>query len=60
MKTQIDTVIERAIMAGKIVGTVVIVIKDGETVYSRAAGYADREVGKPTEWLKSAHSRKIR
>ncbi|OCJ19842.1 penicillin-binding protein [Agrobacterium sp. B131/95] len=49
MKTQIDAVIERAIMAGKIVGTVVIVIKDGETVYSRAAGYADREIGKPTE-----------
>ncbi|CAN7746356.1 serine hydrolase [Rhizobium leguminosarum] len=49
MKTQIDAVIERAIMAGKIVGTVVIVIKDGETVYSRAAGYADREVGKPAE-----------
>lgn len=49
MKTQIDAVIERAIMTGKIVGTVVIVIKDGETVYSRAAGYADREIGKPTE-----------
>lgn len=49
MKTRIDAVIERAISAGKIVGTVVIVVKDGETVYSRAAGYADREMGKPTE-----------
>lgn len=49
MKTRIDTVIERAITAGKIVGTVVIVVKDGETVYSRAAGYADREIGKPIE-----------
>jgi CubicO group peptidase (beta-lactamase class C family) len=49
MKTRIDAVIERAIVAGKIVGTVVIVVKDGETIYSRAAGYADREIGKPTE-----------
>ena len=49
MKTRIDAVIERAIMAGKIVGTVVVVVKDGETVYSRAAGYADREMGKRTE-----------
>ena len=48
MKTRIDAVIERAIMAGKIVGAVVVVVKDGETVYSRAAGYADREMGKPT------------
>lgn len=49
MSARIDEVIERAIMAGKIVGTVVIVVKDGKTVYSRAAGYADREIGKPTE-----------
>ena len=49
MKAQIDAVVERAIMAGKIVGTVVIVAQDGETIYSRAAGYADREIGKSTE-----------
>lgn len=49
MKTRIDAVIERAIMAGKIVGTAVIVAKDGQTIYSRASGYADRETGKPTE-----------
>ncbi|MGO7906889.1 serine hydrolase domain-containing protein [Rhizobium leguminosarum] len=49
MNALIDAVIESAIMAGKIVGTVVIVVKDGETVYSRAAGYADREIGKLTE-----------
>lgn len=49
MKARIDAVIEEAISVGKIVGTVVIVAKDGETVYSRAAGYADREMGKPAE-----------
>ncbi|MDL2410205.1 serine hydrolase domain-containing protein [Rhizobium calliandrae] len=49
MKMQIDAVIDKAIMAGKIVGTVVIVVREGETVYSRAAGYADREIGKPAE-----------
>ncbi|MBB3428628.1 hypothetical protein FHT85_005654 [Rhizobium sp. BK312] len=32
MKTRIDAVVERAIIAGKIVGTVVIVVRDGETV----------------------------
>ncbi|NTJ68445.1 beta-lactamase family protein [Agrobacterium rhizogenes] len=49
MKERMDAVIETAIRTGKIVGTVVIVKKDGETVYSRAAGYADRESGKATE-----------
>ncbi|NTJ66335.1 beta-lactamase family protein [Agrobacterium rhizogenes] len=49
MKMRIDAVVERAISAGKIVGTVVIVVRDGETVYSRAAGYADREIEKPIE-----------
>jgi len=47
MKMGIDAVIDKAITAGKIVGTVVILVKDGETVYSRAAGYADREIEKP-------------
>lgn len=49
MKARIDAVMERAIRDGKIVGTVVIVTEDGETVYSRAAGHADREMGKPIE-----------
>jgi CubicO group peptidase (beta-lactamase class C family) len=49
MKARIDTIIEKAIETGKIVGTVVIVVEDGEIVYSRAAGYADREMGKPVE-----------
>ncbi|GES46348.1 serine hydrolase [Rhizobium dioscoreae] len=49
MKTGIDAVIEKAITSGKIVGTVVIVVKNGETVYSHAAGYADRETQKATD-----------
>lgn len=49
MKMGIDAVIDKAITAGKTVGTVVIVVKDGETVYSRAAGYADREIEKATD-----------
>lgn len=49
MKARIDAVMDSAIRAGKIVGTVVIVTKGGETVYCRAAGYADREMRKPVE-----------
>ncbi|MBB4571815.1 serine hydrolase [Rhizobium leucaenae] len=49
MKARIDAVMEKAIRACRIVGTVVIVTKDEETVYCRAAGYADREMGKPVE-----------
>ncbi|MGO7335714.1 serine hydrolase domain-containing protein [Rhizobium leguminosarum] len=49
MNARIDAVIESSIAAGKIVGTVVIVVKGGETVYSRCAGYANREIGKLTE-----------
>lgn len=32
-----------------IVGAVVLVARDGEIVYERAAGFADREAGKPVE-----------
>ncbi|ASA21232.1 serine hydrolase domain-containing protein [Paenibacillus donghaensis] len=43
LKTYIDQVIERTLSEKRIVGTVVQVSIDGELVYSRAAGYADRE-----------------
>ena len=43
----IDEVIDTAIASGKLVGTVVLVAKDGEIVYRRAAGMADREAGLP-------------
>ena len=33
----------------RIVGTVVLVAERGETVYGRAAGFADREAGQPMQ-----------
>jgi CubicO group peptidase (beta-lactamase class C family) len=40
---RLDSAIDRALASQKIVGTVVIVAKDGKIVYRRAAGLADRE-----------------
>ncbi|NYT64915.1 beta-lactamase family protein [Alcaligenaceae bacterium] len=40
---KVDTVIDQAMADQRIVGTVVLVVKDGELVYQRAAGLADRE-----------------
>jgi len=41
--TRLDAAIDRAIVERRIVGTVVIVSRDGHVVHRRAAGYADRE-----------------
>jgi CubicO group peptidase (beta-lactamase class C family) len=41
----VDCVIDGAIARERIVGTVVLVAVDGELVYHRAAGYANRETG---------------
>lgn len=41
----IDKVVDEAIAAGKLVGTVLLVARDGEIIYCRAAGLADREAG---------------
>ncbi|MBW6420487.1 beta-lactamase family protein [Rhizobium sp. XQZ8] len=43
----IDDVVDAAISSKKLVGTVVLMAKDGEIVYRRAAGMADREAGLP-------------
>lgn len=43
----IDDVVDAAISSKKLVGTVVLMAKDGEIVYRRAAGMADREAGFP-------------
>ena len=43
---RLDAVIDGALGA-RIVGCVVLVAHDGETVYARAAGEADREAGRP-------------
>src|SRR5438270_12986859 len=43
----IDSAIDRALGEARIVGAVVLVAQDGEIVYRRAAGLADRERGTP-------------
>jgi CubicO group peptidase (beta-lactamase class C family) len=43
----VDAVVDEALEAGRVVGTVVLVQHHGEPVYARAAGYADREAGIP-------------
>src|ERR1700722_9037757 len=47
MQSRIDALIDRAISDRKIVGAVVLVEKNGERAYARAAGFADREARKP-------------
>ncbi|MPQ70501.1 serine hydrolase domain-containing protein [Pseudomonas gingeri] len=42
-----DEVIFNAVSRGQIVGATVIAAKDGEVVYRRAAGFADRETRRP-------------
>src|SRR5579871_3003849 len=44
----LDAVLEEAHAARKIVGGVVLVARDGERIYERAFGEADREAGRPT------------
>lgn len=43
----LDTVIELALAARRLVGVVVLVARDGQLVYHRAAGDADREMRRP-------------
>lgn len=43
----IDTVIDAALDNGKIAGTMILVARHGEVVFSRIAGFADREAGVP-------------
>lgn len=49
LEARLDPVIDRALSENRIVGAVVLVAKDGEIVYRRAAGYADREAGTPMQ-----------
>jgi CubicO group peptidase (beta-lactamase class C family) len=41
----LDQVVDHAINSQRIVGLEIIAARDGEIVYNRAAGYADRELG---------------
>jgi CubicO group peptidase (beta-lactamase class C family) len=47
LKARLDPVIDRAIAEHRLVGTVVLVARDGKVVYHRAAGLADREAERP-------------
>jgi CubicO group peptidase (beta-lactamase class C family) len=40
---RIDTALQRAVDRGEIAGAVALVMRDGQTVYERAVGWADRE-----------------
>jgi CubicO group peptidase (beta-lactamase class C family) len=44
---RVDAVIDEALAQQRVVGAVVLIAVDGETVYSRAAGDADREAARP-------------
>jgi CubicO group peptidase (beta-lactamase class C family) len=47
LAARLDAAIARAIDEKRIVGTVIIVLRDGARVYRRAAGLADREAATP-------------
>lgn len=43
----VDAVVDAAIAKGRVVGMVVVVMRDGVVIYRRAAGFADREDRRP-------------
>ncbi|WP_315810658.1 MULTISPECIES: serine hydrolase domain-containing protein [unclassified Bradyrhizobium] len=47
VSARLDAVIDGAIAAERIVGTVVLARQNGQPIYTRAAGLADREAGSP-------------
>jgi CubicO group peptidase (beta-lactamase class C family) len=47
LRHRLDSVVDAALEAGRVVGTVVLVRERGTLVYERAAGYRDREAGLP-------------
>jgi CubicO group peptidase (beta-lactamase class C family) len=49
LRARLDQAIERALEDRRIVGTVVLVANGGDIVYRRAAGFADREAGRPMQ-----------
>jgi CubicO group peptidase (beta-lactamase class C family) len=46
---RVSTVIDQALSQHRLVGTVVLVSREGELVFSRAAGFADREASRPMQ-----------
>jgi CubicO group peptidase (beta-lactamase class C family) len=47
LASRVDAVLEQAIAERRIVGAVVLVLRDGRLIYHRAAGLADRETSRP-------------
>lgn len=47
LKQRVDAVVDSAANGNRIVGAVVLVARNGELVYSRSAGWFDREAGVP-------------
>lgn len=47
--TRVDEIIDKSIKEEKIAGLVVVVFQDGKPIYERAAGWADKEAGKPMQ-----------
>ncbi|WP_333836072.1 serine hydrolase domain-containing protein [Novosphingobium sp.] len=47
LSARVDHVVDTAIAEQRIPGAVVLIARDGETVYARAAGLADREAERP-------------
>ncbi|MDF0500613.1 serine hydrolase, partial [Burkholderia cenocepacia] len=47
LRARLDAVLDRALADARAVGAVVLVARDGELRYARAAGLADREAGTP-------------
>ena len=45
--TRIDSALQRSVDGGEIAGAVALVLRDGQTVYERAFGRADREARRP-------------
>lgn len=44
---RVDSVLERYLDEGRVAGAVGLVLRDGEVIYERAVGWADREAERP-------------
>ncbi len=47
LASAVDAVLDNSLTQGRLVGAVVLVARDGQILYHRAVGFADREAGTP-------------